>query len=185
MYSSDGSTSTEHMLHVSDWGKGQGIKAKVSSQHKHCLGNVENKAPFYCLYCLSNMSATNQNPFRYCQRCTARHRIDIFETECIAEIYVTYFWATAYKTVGPMLSDRCLFVLYVCLVLSVTLVYCGQIVGWIKMKLGTQVGLVPGNIVLDGDPPPPPQRGTALPQFFVHICCSQMAGWIKIHLVWR
>ena len=49
----------------------------------------------------------------------------------------------------------------VCPILSVTLVYYGQTVGWIKMKLGTQVGLSPGHIVLDRDPPPPPQRGTA------------------------
>ena len=60
------------------------------------------------------------------------------------------FWATVCKTVRPMLSDRCLSVLPVCLVLSVTLVYCGQMVGWIKMKLGTQVGLGLGHIVLDG-----------------------------------
>jgi len=39
-----------------------------------------------------------------------------------------------------------------CPVLSMTLVYCGQTVGRIKMKLGTQVGLVPGHTVLDGDP---------------------------------
>jgi len=45
--------------------------------------------------------------------------------------------------------------------MSVTLVYCDQTVGWIKMKLGMQVGLGPGHIVLDGDPPPPPQRDTA------------------------
>jgi len=35
--------------------------------------------------------------------------------------------------------------------LSVTLVYCGQTVGWIKMKLLMEVGLGPGQIVLDGD----------------------------------
>ena len=29
------------------------------------------------------------------------------------------------------------------------------------MKFGTQVGLDPGHIVLDGDPFPLPQRGTA------------------------
>jgi len=29
------------------------------------------------------------------------------------------------------------------------------------MKLGMQVGLGPGHIVLDADPAPPPQRGTA------------------------
>jgi len=39
--------------------------------------------------------------------------------------------------------------------LSVTLVYCGQTVGWIKMPLGTEVGLGPGDIVLDGDPAAP------------------------------
>jgi len=55
-----------------------------------------------------------------------------------------------------MLSDRCLSVSPVCLsVLSVTLVYCGQTVGRIKMKLGMQVGLGPGHNVLDGDPAPP------------------------------
>ena len=34
-------------------------------------------------------------------------------------------------------------------VLSVTLVYCGQTVGWIKMKLCMLVGLSPGHVVLD------------------------------------
>ena len=56
------------------------------------------------------------------------------------------FWATVCKTfrlcyrtvVCPELSC-----------LSVTFVHCGQTVGWIKMKLGMQVGLVPGHIVLD------------------------------------
>jgi len=38
---------------------------------------------------------------------------------------------------------------------SVMLVYCGQTVGWIKMKLAMQVCLGPGHIVLDGDPAPP------------------------------
>jgi len=65
--------------------------------------------------------------------------------------------------------------------LSVTLVYCGQTVGWMKMKLGMQVGLGPGHIALDGDPAPPPAKGH-IPQFSAHICCSQMAGWIKMPL---
>jgi len=34
----------------------------------------------------------------------------------------------------------------------VTLVYYGQTVGWIKMKLGMKVGLYPSHIVLDVDP---------------------------------
>ena len=46
------------------------------------------------------------------------------------------FWATVCKTVRPVLSVCCL---SVCL--SVTFVHCGQTVGWIKMKLGMQVGL--------------------------------------------
>jgi len=46
-------------------------------------------------------------------------------------------------------------------ILSVTLVYCGQTVGQIKMKVGVPVGLGPGHIVLDGDHAPTPQRGTA------------------------
>ena len=38
--------------------------------------------------------------------------------------------------------------------------YCCRTAGWIKMALGTQVGLGPGHIVQDGDPPPlPPKRG--------------------------
>ena len=63
-------------------------------------------------------------------------------------------WATVCKTVRPMLSDRCLSCL------SVTSVYCGQTAGWIKMKLGVELGLDPGHIVLDGDLTPLPQRGT-------------------------
>jgi len=90
------------------------------------------------------------------------------------------FWATVCKAVSPLLSDRCLSGL-TCPVLSVTLVYCGQPVGQIKMKHGTPVGLGPGHIVLHGDPAPLLQRGRS-PQFSAHICCSQMAGWIKMSL---
>ena len=45
---------------------------------------------------------------------------------------LTDFWATVCKTVHPMILVRCLSVL------SVTLAYCGQTVGWIKMKLVMQ-----------------------------------------------
>jgi len=64
-----------------------------------------------------------------------------------------------------MLSDHC----PVCQsVLSVTLLYCGQTVGWIKMKLGTALGLGPGHIVLDCCiTQPTPQKGyTAAPNFW-------------------
>ena len=39
-------------------------------------------------------------------------------------------------------------------------VYCGQTAGWIKMPLGTEVNLGPGDVVLDGLAAPP-KRGTA------------------------
>jgi len=69
-------------------------------------------------------------------------------------------WATVCKTIcktiRPMLSDRCLSCPGLSVCLSVTLVYCGQTVGWIKMKLGTEVGLGPCDIVLHEDPAPDP-----------------------------
>ena len=42
-------------------------------------------------------------------------------------------------------------------------VCCSQMAGWIKMQLGTKVGLGPGDIVLDGDPAPP--KGNSTPNF--------------------
>ena len=50
--------------------------------------------------------------------------------------------------------------------LSMTFVHCGQTVGWIEIKLGVQIGLGPGHIVLDGDPAPLPQRGGGGPPIF-------------------
>jgi len=47
------------------------------------------------------------------------------------------------------------------------------------MKLSMLIGLGPGHIVLDGDPAPPPLKDHR-PQFSTHICCGQMAGWIKM-----
>jgi len=76
-----------------------------------------------------------------------------------------------------MLSDRC----PVCL--SVTFVHCGQTVGRIKIKLGTQIGLGPGHVVLDGDTAPPPSKGCgSCPQFSAYTCCGQMAARIKMPL---
>ena len=34
-------------------------------------------------------------------------------------------------------------------------VYCGQTAGWIKMSLGTEVNVGPGDVVLDGVAAPP------------------------------
>jgi len=70
----------------------------------------------------------------------------------------------------------------VCPVPSVTLVYCGQTVGQIKMKLCMQVGLGPGHIALSGDQLTLPQTFIDPSQFSAHICCGQMAAWIKMPL---
>jgi len=43
--------------------------------------------------------------------------------------------------------------------------YCGQTAAWIKMPLGTEVGLGLRCIVLDEDPAPLPQRDTDPPIF--------------------
>jgi len=77
-----------------------------------------------------------------------------------------------------MLSDRCLSVLSV---LSVTLVYCGQTVGWIKMKLGMQVGLGPGHIVLDGTQLPSP-KGAQPPIFGLYLLRSN--SWMDQDATW-
>jgi len=93
--------------------------------------------------------------------------------------------------------------------LSVTLVYCGgQTVGWIKMKLGMQVGLVPGHCVRWD--PAPPQRCkvspnlrpmsvvakrldgsrshktcTAAPTFWPMSIVAKRPDGSRCHLVWR
>ena len=59
---------------------------------------------------------------------------------------------------------------------------CDQMAAWITMPLGIEVGLGPGDFVLDGDPAPSsPKRGGA-PQFSAHVYCGQTAGWIKMPL---
>jgi len=53
--------------------------------------------------------------------------------------------------------------------------------GWIKMPLGVEGGLGPGDFVLDGDAAPPKKGATAL-KFSAHVYCGQTAGWIKMPL---
>jgi len=59
---------------------------------------------------------------------------------------------------------------------------CGEMAAQIKMPLGMEVGLGPGDFVLDGDPAPPPQERGQSPQILAHVYCGQTAGWIKIIL---
>ena len=82
-----------------------------------------------------------------------------------------------------MLLDRCQCLSCpVCAVyLSVMLVYCGQTVGWTKMKLGLEVGLGCGHVVLDWDPAPPPaEKSGHAAQFSAHVYCGQTVA----HLIY-
>ena len=47
-----------------------------------------------------------------------------------------------------------------------------------KLVLGMEVGLSPGDFVLDGDPAPPPQKGGRAP----HVYCGQTVAWMKLVL---
>ena len=78
---------------------------------------------------------------------------------------------------SPMLSDRCLSVLSVCL--SVTLVYCGQTAEWIKMKLGMEVGLCYGHIVQMRTELPSPKRHN-VPMFGPYLLW--LNGWMEVGL---
>ena len=81
-------------------------------------------------------------------------------------------FALWYRTVVLSFLSVCL---SVCLsLLCFTLVYCSQMVGWIKMKLGMEVGLSPGHIVLDGDPALP--KGAQPPIFGP--CLLWPNGWM-------
>ena len=49
------------------------------------------------------------------------------------------------------------------------------------MPLGMEVGLSPGDFLLDGTQPPP-QKGDGALQFSAHVYCGQTAAWIKMPL---
>jgi len=93
-------------------------------------------------------------------RCSESHLSSFADTKTTALstlvcVRLYHFWATITSNGSPYATGplSCL----VCL--SVRLVYCGQTIGWMKMPLGREVCLGPGDIVLDGDPAPPPLLG--------------------------
>jgi len=52
------------------------------------------------------------------------------------------------------------------------------------MPLGMELGLRPGDFVLDGDSVPFPKRGPSSPlqKKSAHVYCGQTAGWVKMVL---
>jgi len=138
------------------------------------IGNfIENRQIFVLLYCncakLSNIEHfTTCSWGRFCGH----------SVYCKHNNIIHWFLGDRVQNGSPYAIGP-LSVCPVCPVLSVTLVYCGQMVWQIKMKLGMQVGLGPGHIVLDGDPAP------SAPNFRP---ISVAAKWLhrsRCHLVWR
>ena len=52
----------------------------------------------------------------------------------------------------------------------------------IKMSLGIELSLGPGDFMLDWDPASPSPKGAQTPQFSAHIRCGPMFAWIKMSL---
>jgi len=90
----------------------------------------------------------------YC--CWLQPFVHIRSKNVMNTVYKNTFWAIPFV-------KRFALCYWTVVCLSVTLVYCGQTAGWIKMSLGSEVGLGPGDIMLDGDPAAPTKRGTAAP----------------------
>ena len=63
--------------------------------------------------------------------------------------------------------------------------YCGQTAGWIKMPLGTEVGLGLGHIVLNGNPAPLPRKRHSTPTFRSMSIVVKCINGLGRHLVWR
>ena len=56
---------------------------------------------------------------------------------------------------------------------------------WIKMPLGMELGLGPGDIVLDGDIAPLPKMGAEPLKFSAMFIVAKRLDGLRCHLVWR
>ena len=63
-------------------------------------------------------------------------------------------------------------------------VYCGPTAGWMKLVLGMEVGLSPGDFVLDGDPVPFPKKGAELPSPIFGPFLLWPKGWMHQDATW-
>jgi len=62
---------------------------------------------------------------------------------------------------------------------------CGQMAAWITMPLGMELGLGPGDLVLNGDPAPPPQKTVELPNFRPMFIVAKQLDGSRWHLARR
>jgi len=63
-------------------------------------------------------------------------------------------------------------------------VHCDQLAAWIEMPLRTEVVLGPDDIVLDGDPAPPPQKRGGAPSPIFGPCLLWPNGWMDKDGTW-
>jgi len=61
----------------------------------------------------------------------------------------------------------------------------GQMASWIKMPLGMELGLGPGDFVLDADPAPLPRKGAKPPNFRPMFIVSKRLDRSRWYLTWR
>ena len=64
-------------------------------------------------------------------------------------------------------------------------VYCGQTAGWIKVALGKEIDLGPGDLVLDGDPAPLLKKRAEPPNFWPMFIVSKRLDGSRWHLACR
>jgi len=62
---------------------------------------------------------------------------------------------------------------------------CGQMTAWINVPLGMEIGLGPGDFVLDGDPASPFQKGAEPPNFRPMFIVAKRLDGSRCHLVRR
>ena len=91
------------------------------------------------------------------------------------------FWATVCKTVCFALRYRTV----VCPVCDVGVLWPNSTAAWIKMKLGMEVGLGPGHIVLDGNPSPKKGGTASFPKKLGMSVLAKRLDGSKCHLVRR
>ena len=137
---------------------GNAVKKRMTN------GRAANKISSCCLYCsLEDKREDYQNCSVAPVLCTTVVHNDTQTCEQFLKLSVG-FWRSFLNR----------FTLCYRTVLSVTLVYCGQMVGWITMKLGMFVGMAPPHCVRWG--PSSPQKKEAHPQFLTRLLWPN--GWM-------
>jgi len=147
-----------------------------------------------CTRCVLNVSCTSRLLTVVYISCRVRLRRIIFSMlSCSSYLIICFVcevWMLITVIFGRPFVKRfalCYWtiVLSVCLsCLDATLVYCGQMVGWIKAPLGTGDRLRPCHIVLDGDPTPPQKKNKLHSHQFLVRVFLWPNGWMDQDATW-